>query len=319
MRRQRLTTVCTPLPPPALPPGQTIRAFLKTLGMTVDSRTAHRVYSEASLLAKGEPDSVAALRPYLAAYKAKHRDAHYCVETTRTRVPAPEPAPAGAGAGAGGAPAMVDEEVLTQAFVAFAPTVRLVRDAGQWLKPYVTVDGAHCRRGTLLTLVASDANGALIQLAVGMVKSESTASWTWFFNQCVTAYPRLREWAGALIVSCDGDKGAGNGIAAVFAEAQRVYCVKHRKRNIYGLGIYNLFEAAACAVTEAGFDAAMAELHLKYPEGYAYVMERDPRMWANCKYNPRAFGKLTSNDAGACAQHRGAPGLRVRRRRRGGG
>jgi len=281
---------------------------LKSHGHDVTDQQAHMILQRANVLAHGGADNVGTLRPYLAKYKEMHPDAHYVVEHhTMPAPPAAAPAAAaGAAAPVGVPPAPAMDEVFVRVFSAFAPVMRAFKAVPELIKPYITVDGAHCKRGILLTLVCSDANGNLMQMAVGVVKSETTANWTWFVQQAVVAFPQLREWRDLLTACCDGDKGADNGLDASLHYAQRVLCMKHRLRNIAkrfgsgetGTAVYNLFLHAAQAPTEAEYDVHMATMERDHKEGWLYVKERDPNTWATCFYPKRTYGKLTSNDAG---------------------
>ncbi|MEO2243154.1 MAG: hypothetical protein ABGX49_05745, partial [Candidatus Poseidoniia archaeon] len=126
-------------------------------------------------------------------------------------------------------------------FIAPGPAVRIARAAP--LKPYLTHDGTFCKfrfrrerralsvgMGCVLTLVASDADGSLLPLAVGHCEGETRATWTWFFEQCKAAFGNdsIIMQAG-VILAADGDKGGVSAAEEVLEHALRMYCLKHRQ------------------------------------------------------------------------------------------
>ena len=268
---------------------KTVAATLaSTCGVRLkDKNAAWRALRAAAVRRFGDPDDVGTLRSLLAAAKERDADVHFeC------------------GVVEGGLDD--DAPVLDRVFVAPGFTCRVMANCDDnMIKKYVTCDGAHCRLGVLLTLVAADANPNLLPLAFAVVKSESVDTWSWFFGCAVAAFPKLSTWGEHLTVSCDGDKGAAAGVAAQLPTAQRVQCVKHRLRNIarrFGCNdtgdlVYGMFFKAAQAYTVQEHSELLQELKAACYEGWEYVLADDPKTWANALYPHRAWGKLTSNDS----------------------
>jgi hypothetical protein len=61
-----------------------------------------------------------------------------------------------------------------------------------------------------------------------------------------------------------------------------------------------LYDSAARALTTAGFDSAMEELHALTPEVHDYVMDIDPKHWAISMMPCSSFGIVTTNAPGEC-------------------
>ena len=297
---------------------QTIMKASLASGMAITPRTAYRVGSTARTKTFGHTGDVSKLRPYLRKASKMDRDVFYQVDSVVTKVGSTRPV--GARTEESGQPlqrlAARRQEHFVRAVLVFGWAVRLFSShALASLRYMITCDGAHTGTGKLLTLVASDANAALIPLAVAWVKSETDDAWRWFFEASVKAMPALNEasfdsteHARRLVVMADGADGISKAIAAVLPNAHRVFCLQHRMRNVarkfsrhpQAAAIYSTFEKCARARTRGAYDYWRQELRAASPEALKYVEARDPKHWALSALPPdcHTLGKLNNNNSG---------------------
>ena len=172
--------------------------------------------------------------------------------------------------------------------------------------PFFTVDGADTTQcgATMLFLVIKDGDGRVVPLAIAFVKSESTASWTWFLEQARDAYDMLAS--DGVVIMGDGAEAISAAVMAALPAARRMYCLKHRLRNIARTfaasgtadALYSNFARAAFTYHVTTFRKAMVEIELLGQKELAYVQQRPANTWSNAHVCLLTGGCVTSNDAG---------------------
>jgi len=199
-------------------------------------------------------------------------------------------------------------EHVDSVFLALGTVCRMFRKPlKQWWIPFFTVSGAHTTvcGATVLCLVATDASQRVVPMAVAFVRSESTAAWTWFLQKAAEAYPILLD-EGVVIMS-DGCDAINAAVRAELPRARRMFCLKHRLRNIartfsasgYSDRLCSLFSRAATTHAPQVFDQTLAEIRDTCgAKAIKYVMQCPPNTWSNCHVGLLTGGALTSNDAG---------------------
>ena len=93
--------------------------------------------------------------------------------------------------------------------------------------PVFSCDGATLPNpqinGCLLLLTGMDAERRLVPFAIGIVKSESKETWSWFLVKCVESYEALKLLPGVLI--SDRDKGLNAvNVKEIMSNIEHVYC-----------------------------------------------------------------------------------------------
>jgi hypothetical protein len=194
-----------------------------------------------------------------------------------------------------------DGKTFKKCFIAWGASLH----AWQHLKPVLVLDGAHLTpqgTGILLVAVGSDAENHIVPLAMGLVPTESCASWMYFLGHLLESIPTLNQ--PATVVKSDRGKGLIAAVQQVLPEATHVWCIQHLIRNatmkLRGVAYAEMspliYHAARARLLDQ-FHAAMASIKEKYEPVAAYLNEIPPIQWCEAFLKVPQWGLATSNNA----------------------
>lgn len=171
-------------------------------------------------------------------------------------------------------------------------------------RPLLTLDGTYSRAHNtynLLLASTSDCEGHIVILAWALVKSESTATWSWFCQNLLVALPSL-AFEGVVIVS-DRQKGLLNAVGTVLPAAHHGHCAQHLRANIkeaYKAKAVDYFNSMLYAKTEVEFKQHLSALESENPDAAFYINSIPHDQWATYAFPLPRYGTTTSNTSEQC-------------------
>ena len=156
--------------------------------------------------------------------------------------------------------------------------------------PVFSCDGASLSNshlnGCLLLFTGMDAERRLVLFAVGICKSESKDSWTWFLGKCVEAHEELKQLQGVLI--SDRDKGLNAvNLNDIMPNMEHVFCCKHIERNLrarfkgFPTSASYQFWKAVRSTSIQEFNDTMEMFSSLHNEAYMYINKLEPSQWTS--------------------------------------
>ena len=176
----------------------------------------------------------------------------------------------------------------------------------QLLRKVLIIDGAHLKGdylGTMFLAVAMDANNQVVPIAIGVAKSESGESCTYFFEM-------LRRCIGemeGLVFMTDRSGALRQAINTVYPTAHHTYCCRHLYMNIKAKDAsieYNktIFWKTCKAYTAYEFDLNMSALRAAVP-GAVLLDKVNPKRWSRAHFPGVRYNIMTSNSVESMNAH----------------
>ncbi|KAJ9536357.1 hypothetical protein OSB04_un000449 [Centaurea solstitialis] len=167
------------------------------------------------------------------------------------------------------------------------------------LRKVLIVDGAHLKGdylGTMFLAVAMDANNQVVPIAIGVAKSESGDSCTYFFPNVEKVY-RGNGRSGPL----------RQAINTVYPTAHHAYCCRHLYMNIKAKDAsidYNnkIFWKTCRAYTTYEFELRMSALRAAVP-GASLLDRVNPNRWSRALFPGVRYNILSSNSVECMNAH----------------
>nr|XP_011462203.1 PREDICTED: uncharacterized protein LOC101310015 [Fragaria vesca subsp. vesca] len=145
-------------------------------------------------------------------------------------------------------------------------------------RPIIGVDGCHLKgafAGQLLAAVGIDANYNMYPIAYAVVESEDKETWCWFLQLLIE----------------DLGLGLDEAFKIVVPMANHRWCVRHLYENFKklhkGKALKDLLWSAARAPNNAKFETEMMKLKKLSKAAYNWLIGKDPRRWARCRFTSR--------------------------------
>ncbi|KAI3747159.1 hypothetical protein L6452_09607 [Arctium lappa] len=152
--------------------------------------------------------------------------------------------------------------------------------------------------GQVLTAVGIDPNNGTYPLAYGIVKAESYASWSWFFQNLGEDLD-LYVNSNFTFIS-DRQKGILPAIEKLFPCAEHRFCLRHIHENMKqqwkGKAYKDLIWKCATTTTVPQFQTAMDELKNFNQDCYAWLNQIPPQHWSRSHFTGRCHSDVLLNN-----------------------
>jgi len=176
----------------------------------------------------------------------------------------------------------------------------------QLLRKVIIIDGAHLKGdylGTMFLAVGMDANNQVVPIAIGVSKSESGESCTYFLEMLKKC---IGEMDG-LVFMTDRSKSLRQAINIVYPTAHHALCCRHLYMNIKakdGSVEYNkkIFWKTCKAYTAYEFNLNMSALRASVP-GAVLLDKVHPNRWSRAHFPGVRYNIMTSNSVESMNAH----------------
>ena len=167
------------------------------------------------------------------------------------------------------------------------------------LRRVLIIGGAHLKGyylGIVLLAVTMDANNQVVPIDIGVAKSESDDSWTWFLT-------KLRECIGemeGLVFMSDRALSIRQAIYTVYPTVHHALCCFHLEMNINAKDSRmennnTLFWKTCKAYTAYDFDLQMSALRATVP-GAVLLDKVDTNRWSRAHFLGARYNIMTSTN-----------------------
>ncbi|XP_024974775.1 uncharacterized protein LOC112512876 [Cynara cardunculus var. scolymus] len=183
-------------------------------------------------------------------------------------------------------------------FVALGCSIRLFLGH---MRPFLIMDGAHLKGpyvGTMFLVVGMVGNNGIVPIAMGVGKTKSSLSWTWFLCklwQCICDVPNLT-------FVTDRAASIDLAIRIVFPNVHHILCFRHLSQNLR-LNSTNekskrwmLWEACK-AYRLSDFEGTMDLMWYSLPRAAHYLEKFGYARWARSHFPGLRYSAMTSNSA----------------------
>ncbi|KAK8620191.1 hypothetical protein V6N13_066673 [Hibiscus sabdariffa] len=157
-------------------------------------------------------------------------------------------------------------------------------------------------QGMLLTATAADGDDGVFPVAFAVVDAETNDNWYWFLLQVKSAV----STSCPLTVIADRQKGLRESIPEIFVDSYHGYCLRylteelvrelkgqfsHEVKRIMSEDLYR----AASAPKPEDFHACVESIKMISLEAYNWVMQSEPKNWANTFFQGARYNHMTSD------------------------
>ncbi|KAL2933320.1 Protein FAR1-RELATED SEQUENCE 8, partial [Bienertia sinuspersici] len=148
-------------------------------------------------------------------------------------------------------------------------------------RPLIGFDGTHLSgyyKGVLLTAVGIDGNNEILPLAYGIVASESSDSWSYFFRNLRILFVKHGCHRDDWTFMSDRMRGVEGALMEVFPRATRRICAQHLVKNckdagFTGSAFHKAFWTAADAYNMYVFNKAIEAITKLNADAAAYLLD----------------------------------------------
>ncbi|XP_024962321.1 uncharacterized protein LOC112502578 [Cynara cardunculus var. scolymus] len=183
-------------------------------------------------------------------------------------------------------------------FVALFCSIRLFLGH---MRPLLIMDGAHLKGsyvGTMFLAVGMDGNNGIVPIAMGVGKTESGPSWTWFLRklrQCIGDVPNLT-------FVTDRAASIDLVIRTVFPSTHHRLCCWHLSQNLHLNSTKEkrkwwMFWEICKAYRLSNFETTMDLMRHSLPRATQYLEEVGYARWARSHFPGLGYSAMTSNSA----------------------
>ncbi|XP_024969720.1 uncharacterized protein LOC112509081 [Cynara cardunculus var. scolymus] len=169
------------------------------------------------------------------------------------------------------------------------------------MRPLLIMDGAHLKGSYVVTMflaVGIDGNNGIVPIAMGVGKTESGPSWTWFLcklRQCIGDVPNLT-------FITDRAASINLAIRTVFPSAHHGLCCRYLSQNFRLNSTKEkrkrwMFWEACKANRLSDFEATMDLMQHNLPRAAQYLEEVGYARWARSHFPGLRYNAMTSNSA----------------------
>ncbi|XP_024965994.1 uncharacterized protein LOC112506207 [Cynara cardunculus var. scolymus] len=167
------------------------------------------------------------------------------------------------------------------------------------MRPLLIMDGVHLKGpyvGTMFLAVGMDGNNGIVPIVMGVGKTKSGTSWTWFLR-------KLRQYIGDvpnLTFVTDRTASIDLAIRTVFPSAHHGLCCRHLSQNLRLNSIKEkrkrwIFWEACKAYRLSDFEATMDLMRHSLPRAAQYLEEVGYARWARSHFAGLRYSAMTSN------------------------
>ncbi|KAL9684346.1 hypothetical protein QQ045_021782 [Rhodiola kirilowii] len=158
-------------------------------------------------------------------------------------------------------------------------------------------------QGVLLTATAADANDGIFPVAFAVVDIENEDNWHWFLEELKSALSPSQP----ITFVADFQNGLKEAISNVFGNnCHHAYCLRYLamklNKDLKGQFSHEArrfmntdFEAAAYASKPNIFEQYVHNIKAISPIAYDWVIESEPKQWANVFFQGARYNLMTSN------------------------
>lgn len=150
----------------------------------------------------------------------------------------------------------------------------------------------------MLVAIGRDAMGQSYPVGFGIVAKENEENWTWFL-ECLEKALNIENGGSALVILSDRQKGLLLAVSKVLPNAIHGYCAHHLLKNVEKTanfkGLNGLFWKLVKAKTKDKFDNVLQEIRSQSEAAYLYLLNIDPKTFAQYCFPASRFSYLTSN------------------------
>ncbi|XP_024964171.1 uncharacterized protein LOC112504462 [Cynara cardunculus var. scolymus] len=176
-----------------------------------------------------------------------------------------------------------------------------IRSFLKHMRPLLIMEGTHLKGpyvGTMFLAVGMDGNNGIVPIAMGVGKTESGPSWTWFLRklrQCISDVPNLT-------FVTDRAASIDLAIRTVFPNAHHGLCCRHLSQNRCLTSTKDkrkqwMFWEACKAYRLSDFEATMDLMRHSLPRAAQYLEEVGYVRWARSHFPGLRYSAMTSNSA----------------------
>lgn len=157
-------------------------------------------------------------------------------------------------------------------------------------------------QGDLLAVVASDGDDGMFPLAFAVVDTVGETNWHWFLQELKTAISLPQ----AITFVADFQNGLKESIATIFTDGYHGYCLRYLTEKLNEdlkgqfshearrLMVDDLYSAAYAPRLE-DFQRCIENIKAISPEAYNWVIQSEPRQWANAVFEGVRYNLIESN------------------------
>ncbi|CAI9118651.1 OLC1v1020247C1 [Oldenlandia corymbosa var. corymbosa] len=195
-----------------------------------------------------------------------------------------------------------EDSTFQRLFVAFHASISGFRAC----RPLIFLDSTLLYskyQGTLLAATAADGNDGVFPVAFAVVDEETDDSWHWFLSELKSAVSTSRQ----ITFVADLEKGISVALQDIFGDdCYHAYCLRYLakklNRDLKGqfshearrLMVQDLSSAAFAPKLDA-FERCAENIKAISPEAYNWVVQSEPKNWANAFFPGVRYNHMTSN------------------------